>query len=98
MPPKATTAEDLPPSSVSTISGKLLIIGILVLALVAAAASWWFRHNATHRAAKFWGPEAAILIRDAPNVELLVLQPADGNKQLNNLLQSVILGGQSYLI
>jgi hypothetical protein len=33
-------------------------------------ASWWFRYAATHRAAKFWGPETARLIRDAPLVEL----------------------------
>src|SRR5262245_15088624 len=58
-------------------SGKLLIIGMFVVAIAAAAASWWFRYEATHKAAQFWGPTAVILIRDAPNVELLELQPAN---------------------
>jgi hypothetical protein len=55
------------------ISGKLIIIGILSLALLAAGASWWFRYSATHRAAQFWGPEGARLIRDAPTVYLTKL-------------------------
>jgi hypothetical protein len=57
-------------------SGKLLIVTMFVAALAAAATSWWFRYEATHRPAQFWGPEAARLIRDAPLVELLTLQPA----------------------
>ncbi len=60
-----------PPASVTPqISGKLVIIGILTVAITGAAVSWYFRYNATHRAAKFWGPEAATLIRDAPQVTL----------------------------
>jgi hypothetical protein len=51
-------------------SGKLVIIGILAVAVASAAASWWFRYAATHRAAQYWGPETARLIRDAPTVEL----------------------------
>jgi hypothetical protein len=58
-------------------SGKLLILAMFLVAFVAAGASWWFRYSATHRAAQFWGPEAARLIRDASTVELLKLQPAD---------------------
>jgi hypothetical protein len=55
-------------------SGKLLIIALFIAALAAASASWWFRYQATHRSAQFWGPEAARLIRDAPHVELLALR------------------------
>jgi hypothetical protein len=55
------------------VSGKLVIIAMLTLALAAAGASWWFRFTATHRAAKFWGSDVARLIRDAPKVELLRL-------------------------
>jgi hypothetical protein len=55
---------------VTSNSGKLVIIGIVTVGLVAAGTSWWFRFNATHRAAVFWGPEAGRLIRDAPKVEL----------------------------
>lgn len=58
------------------VSGKLVIGGIVALALLAAGTSWWFRYAATHRAAEFLGPVAARLIRDAPMVEFFVLEPA----------------------
>jgi hypothetical protein len=61
-------------------SGKLLILAMFLVAFVAAGASWWFRYAATHRAAQFWGPEAARLIRDAPHVELLTLRAT--NRQI----------------
>jgi hypothetical protein len=51
-------------------SGKLLILAVFAVGLAAAAASWWFRYAATHRAAEFWGPTAVRLIRDAPRVTL----------------------------
>lgn len=56
-------------------SGKLVIIGILTIAFVSAGISWWFRYNATHRAAEFWDSEASY-IRNAPIVELYKLNPA----------------------
>jgi len=49
-------------------TGKFVIIGILGLAIVAASGSWLFRYGATHRTARFWGPETVRLIRDAPKV------------------------------
>jgi hypothetical protein len=52
------------------ISGKLIIVGIVAVALIAAVFSWVFRYNATHRAAEFWGPKGTRLIRDAPRVSL----------------------------
>jgi hypothetical protein len=51
------------------ISGKLVIIGVLSVAIGGALLSWWFRYAATHRTAVFWGPEVSVLIRDAPLVE-----------------------------
>ena len=61
-------------------SGKRLILGVFVVALAAAAASWWYRYAGTHRAAQFWGPQAAELIRDAPRVTLRSDDPAiEGN-------------------
>jgi hypothetical protein len=52
------------------VSGKLVIFGIVSVALAGAGISWWFRYNATHKAARFWGPETAALIRDAEVVTL----------------------------
>jgi hypothetical protein len=57
-------------------SGKLLILAMLAAGVLAAASSWLFRFGATHEAAQYWGPEAVRLIRDAPNVELVELDPA----------------------
>jgi hypothetical protein len=51
------------------VSGKLVIIGIMALALTAAGTSWWFRYAATHKAADHWGPTALRLIRGAPLVK-----------------------------
>jgi hypothetical protein len=61
------SAETIPPTTAG-FSGKLVIIGIVTIAFWAAAISWYFRYNATHHAAKFWGPETSVLIRDAPVV------------------------------
>ena len=70
MPPKADTpAPPIQPAETG-VSGKFLIIGIFLLAFAGAGGSWLFRYNATHRSARFWGPEAARLIRDAPQVKL----------------------------
>jgi hypothetical protein len=57
-------------SSTSAVSGKLVIVGILTVALIAAGASWWFRYNATHRAAGFWGAQAARLISNSATIKL----------------------------
>jgi hypothetical protein len=51
-------------------SGKLVIIGILAVGLLASGTSWWFRYAATHKAARYWGSKTARLIRDASIVEL----------------------------
>jgi hypothetical protein len=53
-----------------------------VLALTAASSSWLFRYNATRRAAKFWGPEVAQIIRDAPTVNLIRLEATHETKRL----------------
>ena len=57
-----------------------MIVAVVATGLVAAAASWWFRYSATHRAAQFWGPAAARLIRDAPNVRLIQFDPSPGGQ------------------
>jgi hypothetical protein len=59
-------------------AGKLLIVGMLAAGVLAAGLNWWFRYAATHRADQFWGADAATLIRDAPRVEALTLEPGDG--------------------
>jgi hypothetical protein len=63
-------------------SGSKLILVMCGLALVAAVSAWWSRYAATHRAAEFWGPEAAALLRGPSQVELLEL---DGSVSLHGM-------------
>jgi hypothetical protein len=65
-------------------SGKLLILGIVALAVLLAGASWWFRYNATHRAAQFWGPQGARLVRDATSVYLIKLPASESFGSIRN--------------
>jgi hypothetical protein len=76
----STSSNQLPANEKS---GKLLILGVLVIGLAGAAASWWFRYSATHRAAQFWGPQAATLIRDAPHVTLRSDTPSKDSQGKN---------------
>ena len=62
-------------------SGKLVIFGIVAIAIASAAVSWWFRYSTTHRAAEFWGPQTARLIRDAPIVKLYQMNPPTQSRQ-----------------
>jgi len=53
--------------------GKLVIVGILFVALLAAAFSAWYHYRGQHRAQEFWGTTSAVLIAKAPLAELLRL-------------------------
>lgn len=81
------------PAPVRRTTGTLIVAGMFLVALLAAGASWWFRYEATHRTDQFWGPAAAALIRDAPQVELFTLRPADAAAD-----QSGQLGGLAWQI
>ncbi len=54
--------------------GKLVIVGIVGLAVAAAALSTWYHYRHSHRALDFWSPQAALTIAEAP--EVLVMQLA----------------------
>jgi hypothetical protein len=75
MPPKADMSDAAQESPPTSASGKIIILGILAVAFIAAGTSWWFRYNSTRRAARFWGRELTLLIRDAPEV-ILFRQPS----------------------
>ncbi|RIK70701.1 MAG: hypothetical protein DCC67_20640 [Planctomycetota bacterium] len=55
------------------VSGKLVILITLGVALAMSGGAWWYRFEASRRAADFWGPEAARLLVDSDRVELVVL-------------------------
>src|SRR5262245_60545635 len=58
-------------------SGKWVIGGILLLALVAASFSVWHQNHQMRKAMAFWGTDQAVLIARAPEVEALKLESAD---------------------
>ena len=72
-PPRAPSSA-LPETR--TISGKVVIVTIGLVAILAAGFSWWFRYSSTVRAAKFWGPVGVELIRNpGSSVQLIHVQP-----------------------
>lgn len=52
--------------------GKLVIVGMLLVALAAAGFAWWWNYQRAARARAFWGPAAAT-IRSSTEVTALVL-------------------------
>ena len=62
--------------------GRLLVVGLLVLGLAAAATGIWFQWGQTRRCLAFYGPAAARRISVAPRVELWTLRPGAGPGRL----------------
>lgn len=54
--------------------GKLVVVGMLLVAVLAGAFAWWWNYDRGRRAMAFYGPDAAKLIRTAPVVELLTVE------------------------
>lgn len=50
---------------------------MLALAIALGAFGMWFNRRLRDQALEFWGSAAALVVRDAPQVELLALAPAD---------------------
>ena len=61
------------PTSAGT--GKLAVLAMIGIAVSAASFAWWWNYNRGRQALEFYGPEAALLIRTAPQVELLRPEP-----------------------
>ncbi len=57
--------------------GRTIVLGIFGLALVMAAGGWWFRYEASRRAAAFWGADGARLLAGESDVEFFVLGDGD---------------------
>ncbi|HEV3003452.1 MAG TPA: hypothetical protein VGX78_03280 [Pirellulales bacterium] len=58
------------------IEGKHAILVVFAIGLIGAVGSSWYHRTAQRLVLEFWGPEAAILIVDAPRAEALRLAPA----------------------
>ena len=74
---------EAPPASTSRgASGRLLVVGIFGLAILASGFAWWWNFNRGHLALDLYGSEGAMLIRTAPKVEVLRQKP-EGNLDIS---------------
>jgi len=55
-------------------TGKLAVLAMIAVALLAATFAWWWNFNRGRKTLAFFGPQAARLIRTAPKVEILVVR------------------------
>jgi hypothetical protein len=72
-----TIADNSTASASYTGTGKLAVLAMIAIALVAATFAWWWNFNRGRQAMAFFGPRAAHLIRTAPTVEILVVGGAE---------------------
>ena len=63
----------VPPRSDSSTRGRLLVVGLVLLGLAAAATGIAYQRLQTRRCLDFYGPAVARLVTSAPRVELLRL-------------------------
>jgi hypothetical protein len=71
--------------------GKLVIIFMLGVAVCAAAFAAWYQYRGQDRAHDFWGTVSAVLIADAPQVEVLLL----GESEPGGEIEAEAEGAQS---
>ncbi len=57
--------------------GKLVIVGMIVVAVVAAAFSTWYHYRSAHHSLDFWGTTSAVLITGAEQVRIMQLDSAE---------------------
>src|SRR5436305_4957905 len=63
--------------------GKLIVLGILLLAVALAVGNMVFQTYASGRAVSHWGADAARLILTASHVDILKLEPAGASSVAN---------------
>ena len=77
-------------------SGKLVLLGMLLVGIGLAAFAVWHRYANTRQALAFWGPEAAELISTSTGAELLVLAPSGESSR--TVEPAIEHGGQWFAI
>jgi hypothetical protein len=60
------------------------VLGMLLVAVLAAAFAWWWNFDRGRKTLEFFGPRAAQLIRTAPRVEILVVGGAAAGTMAND--------------
>jgi len=85
---------------------RILVVSIFAVALAAALFSLWYHYQSGRRALAFWGSETAVLIAHAPEVDVLVLEPADApgdreddaSRPSDRPIQRLGIGGRFYQV
>jgi hypothetical protein len=75
-----SSAQSIPPrkeasSGGNPVAGKLVVLGVFLVAIVAASFALWSNMSRSRRSLEFWGADAVRLIQQAPQVEVLKLEP-----------------------
>ena len=63
-------------------SGKAVIVGIFLLAILATGYAWRVQYQRGRQTLQFWGSELALAIRHAEQVDLIVVDATDGNRTI----------------
>jgi len=77
--------------------GKLAVLTMFAVALVAATFAWWWNYSRGQRCLEFYGKDAALSIRTAEQVELLELAP-DNDSPADQAVNRIQVGDLSYLV
>jgi len=64
------TAAPPSPSVAASGRGQYAVLGMIGVAVLAAAFAWWWNYSRSQRPMALFGPEAAALIKNAPQVKL----------------------------
>jgi hypothetical protein len=74
------------------VSGRIVILTALGIAVALSGGAWWYHYQATRQAAKFWGPTGVRLLVKSPSLELLELgAPATSDDAQQTLARQAIV-------
>ena len=74
-------------------TGKLAVLAMISVALVAASFAWWWNFNRGRKTLAFFGPQSARLIRTAPTVEILIIGGPESGGGPDSTDDKVQIGG-----
>lgn len=77
--------------------GKLAVLAMFTVALAAATFAWWWNFSRGQKCLDFYGPQSALLIRTADDVELVELAP-DSDRPEDKHVDRLVVGYQTYLV
>jgi hypothetical protein len=77
--------------------GKLAVLAMFALAFMAAGFAWWWNFHRGQKCLALYGPDAALLIRTANDVELIELSP-DSSKPEDRTVNRLVVGGRTFLL